>query len=174
MPVDYTQTNLLSRTRQIEQTAQADWTRPFGEKHVLDVGAKYIHRYNRAKSHQDYVGGEGIIDDNFSHLTQVAALFADYRIKFGRFGARAGLRYEYSRLSAKYNGPDKTDFSSNLNDFVPNASFSWSPNDKNTFKASYGMSISRPGIDYLNPTVVSSPLSVSMVILTSKAPATTR
>ncbi len=161
MPVDYTQTNLLSRTRQIEQTAQADWTRPFGEKHVLDVGAKYIHRYNRAKSHQDYVGGEGIIDDNFSHLTQVAALFADYRIKFGRFGARAGLRYEYSRLSAKFNDPDKTDFSSNLNDFVPNASFSWSPNDKNTFKASYGMSISRPGIDYLNPTVVSSPLSVS-------------
>lgn len=161
MPVPYSGIISDFRLKFLEQTAQADWSRVYADIHTLDLGLKYIHRKNHSKTKQDYLGIDDTRYINFTHTTQVAAAYADYRLSVGRFGFRAGLRYEYSRLSAKYADGSEPSFASNLNDWVPNAAVSYSINDANTLKLSYGTRIARPGIDYLNPAVNESPNSTS-------------
>lgn len=160
MPVPYDGTFTDSREKFMEHTFQADWNRPFGEHHVLDLGGKYIYRDNHSLTDQDYLNYRQDHSD-FSHVTQVAAAYLDYRARFGKIGYRAGIRYEFSRLAAKFKDGSADDFGSNLNDFVPNAAFSWDINDKNTLKLSYSTRISRPGIDYLNPAVIETPTTYS-------------
>lgn len=160
MPVPYTGTSNDFNLNFIEHTGQLDWTRPINDINKFDVGAKYINRNNHSVNDQDYFNWQEMHSD-FTHNTQVFALYADYRLKWKKFGARAGLRYEYSRLSAKYRDGSNDPFSSNLNDWVPNAAISYDINDANTLKLSYSTRINRPGISQLNPAVVETPTSIS-------------
>ena len=160
LPVPYTGTDNDFHLNFIEHTGQIDWSHPINEHNKFDLGAKYINRSNHSINNQTYFDYKDEYT-NFLHRTQVLALYYDYRIKYGRFGARAGLRYEYSHLSAKYKDGSGDPFSSNLSDWVPNASVSYDINDANTIKFSYSTRINRPGISQLNPAVVSSPSSIS-------------
>ncbi len=160
MPVDYTGTSNDFTLDFIEHTGQFDWTRPINDINKFDVGLKYINRNNHSINDQDYFEVQKLHSD-FIHNTQVFAVYFDYRLKWKRIGARAGLRYEYSRLSAKYRDGSNDPFSSNLNDWVPNASISYDLNDANTLKLSYSTRINRPGISQLNPAVVETPTSIS-------------
>ena len=128
---------------------------------TLDLGTKYIYRNNSSKNNQKYFGTDRNPVTDFSHRTHIAAAFADGRLKFNRVGLRAGVRYEFSRLSAKFNDGSQAPFGSNLNDVVPNAAVSYNINDQNTIKLSYNTHINRPGIDYLNPAISESPNSTS-------------
>ena len=156
MPVSYTGTNIDNSATFLEHTVQADWTRPLWKGHTVDVGAKYIYRDNHSRSDQEYIDLNQVKTD-FSHVTQVAAAFVDYRVNIGKIGLRAGLRYEYSRLAAKYKLGDNEDFHSSLRDLVPNAGISYNMNDRNSMRLSYSASIRRPGINYLNPTLNTTP-----------------
>lgn len=156
----YSAINSKSSRRQNEHTVQLDWSRPYGQHHKLDLGGKYIFREARSRSEQEYVDAFNSSDD-FRHRTQVGAVYADYRMTFGRWNARAGLRYEYSELSARFFHSDKKPFSSTLHDVVPNVAVSWNINDANTLKMSYSTSINRPGIWGLDPTVTITPNSIS-------------
>ncbi len=151
-----------SRLTFTEQTGQADWSRPYGAKHKLDVGAKAIFRRNHSTTLQDYrdVGSD---ETEFTHQTTVAALYGDYRVVLGKWNLRAGIRYEYSYLSAKFlrQGGDHPDFSAKLNDWVPSAGVSFNISDAITLKASYNRNIRRPGINYLDPSVNLTPTTVS-------------
>lgn len=160
LPVPYTGTSNDFTLRFLEQTGQLDWTRPVNDANKFDVGMKYIHRKNHSINDQEYFGFD-TSHSNFRHITQVFAAYFDYRLKWRKFGARAGLRYEYSRLSAKFLDGSAESFASNLNDWVPNAALSCDINDANTLKLSYSTRINRPGISQLNPAVVSSPTSIS-------------
>lgn len=160
VPVPYTGIDNDFNLNFIEHTGQIDWTRPINEHNKFDVGSKYINRRNHSVNDIDYLDDRTEHSD-FSHITQVLALYFDYRINYKRFGARAGLRYEYSRLSAKYKDGSNDPFHSNLSDWVPNAAISYNINDANTLKLSYSSRINRPGISQLNPAVVESPSSIS-------------
>jgi len=160
VPFDYTAQYSDTKQDFTEHTAQLDWTRPFGESHTIDVGAKYIRRNNTAVSDNDYADWQTLHTD-FTHTTDVAALYGDYRLRLGRWGARAGLRYEYSRLNARFNDGSQPDFGHSLNDVVPNVAASLNISDASTVRVSYGGRISRPGISMLNPTVSYSPTSTS-------------
>ncbi|MCM1292799.1 MAG: outer membrane beta-barrel protein [Bacteroides sp.] len=161
MPVPYTGIYSNSRLMFVEHTVQFDWTRVFAKIHTLDIGAKYINRNNHSRTQQNYLDykDEPLLD--FTHLTHVAAAYADYRVTLGRFGLRGGLRYEFSRLVAEYADDNHPSFSSNLSDLVPNAAVSYSFNPMNTLKLSFDTRINRPGIDYLNPTVSETPTVTS-------------
>ena len=160
MPVDYTGILGESRSTFLENTAQIDWARPINDQHKFDVGLKYINRNSSSRSRNEYV--ESHVDfTDFSHSTQVAAAYFDYRMKIGAVGFRAGLRYEYSRLAAKFKDNSADDFHSNLNDWVPNAALSWDINDRNTLKFSYNTTIYRPSIGYLSPAVSENPYMVT-------------
>ncbi len=159
MPVAYTGVVSDTRLDFAEHTAQFDWTRPINQHHKFDLGAKYIHRRNHSVSDYDYVGA-GTTHDDFVHRTQVAAVYFDYRLAYGSFSARAGLRYEFSRLDARFPDGSRPSFGSNLNDLVPAASVMWQPDDANSLRANFSTSIQRPGISYLNPAVTASPYMV--------------
>lgn len=160
MPVPYTGTSNDFTLDFIEHTGQADWTRPINDFNKFDVGLKYINRNNHSINDQNYFDYQQLHSD-FIHNTQVFATYFDYRLKWKKLGARAGLRYEYSRLSAKYRDGSNDPFSSNLNDWVPNAAISYDINDANSLKLSYSTRINRPGISQLNPAVVETPTSIS-------------
>ncbi len=160
VPMPYTGINSDNRESGMEHTVQIDWTRPINKANTFDIGGKYIHRDNHSNTTREYVGVNTDHTD-FKHLTDIGALFADYRLNIGKFGARAGVRYEFSRLAAKF--PDGSDepFSANLNDWVPNASVMYNVNQRNSLKLSFGSRIQRPGIYYLNPAVKTSPNETS-------------
>lgn len=160
-PFDYSGISSDFDLRFIEHTFQFDWTRPVAKKHTLDVGAKYILRRNHSKNFREYIDTERSTYDDFNHNTDIGALYADFRARFGKLNARAGFRYEYSRLAAKFKQGTGTDFSSDINDYVPNVSMSYNLDDANTLKLAFNRRISRPGISYLDPTVASSPNSTS-------------
>lgn len=160
MPVAYTGTINDFHLNFIEHTGQIDWTRPLNDYNKLDIGAKYINRTNHSVNNQEYIGLQKEFSD-FTHRTQVVAAYADYRLNWKKFGARAGIRYEYSHLSAKYKDGSNPSFSSNLNDWVPNAAVSYNISDANSVKFSYSTRINRPGISQLNPAVIETPTSIS-------------
>ncbi|MDE6264871.1 MAG: TonB-dependent receptor family protein [Paramuribaculum sp.] len=161
MPYDYKGIHTTSDATFLEHTVQLDWTRPLAKGHTLDIGAKYIYRDNNSKADQDYIGTTNRVHTDFTHTTQVAAAYFDYRADLGKIGFRAGLRYEFARLEAEFNDNSQPGFHSNLSDWVPNAAFGYMINQSNSMRIYYSTYINRPGINYLNPMVNRSPQSIS-------------
>ncbi|MDE5607882.1 MAG: outer membrane beta-barrel protein [Muribaculaceae bacterium] len=160
---DYSGINAWDHSRFMEHTGQLDWTRPINDNHKFDLGGKFIFRDNNAKGEREYVGKpeDSLIPTKYTHRTSIGAAYFDWRSKFGKVTLRAGLRYEFSRLTSKDKVEAGNNFASNLSDWVPMAAVNYTINDANTIKLSYNTRISRPGIDELNPTVVETPTSVS-------------
>lgn len=144
----------------IEHTFQLDWTRPLGPLGKFSTGAKFIQRNNHSINDFIYVDDRTDHRD-FRHRTSVGAAYFDYRLTAGRWNARAGLRYEYSRLAAKFLDGTDDNFASSLNDWGPNASIMYNITKTSALKLAYSTRINRPGISYLNPAVTESPTSVS-------------
>ncbi|MGM9852038.1 MAG: TonB-dependent receptor domain-containing protein [Muribaculaceae bacterium] len=158
--VPYTGINSNTNQKFAEHTIQLDWSRPYGDKHKLDLGAKAIFRRNHSVSQMDYVG-YNTVNEDFNHNTDIVAAYADYILKLGKWSMRAGMRYEYSHLAAKFNNGSAPDFGSPLHDYAPSASVSYTINDANTLKLSYNRRIQRPGIWALDPTINESPMTTS-------------
>lgn len=161
----YTAIDANNKLNFVEHTFQADWTRPFAKINTLDVGAKYVLRRNHSKTTSDYEGWQDRFTD-FRHVTDIAALYAQYSVKIHKVSLRAGLRYEFSKLQAQYPSPsipaaDDTPYSSNISDWVPSAAASWNINDANSLSFNYSTRINRPGIEYLNPGLQITPTSVT-------------
>ena len=162
--VPFCYTGLLVNTREhfTEHTFQADYIRPLWEGHKLEVGAKYIDRRNNSNSGQEYYHSTlPSTSTAFDHSTQIGAAYADYMYNKDKWSARAGLRYEYSYLKGCYPDGSSNDFDKHLNDWVPQASVKYQISDGQSLKLGYNTSITRPGITYLNPAVVSMPASIN-------------
>ena len=160
-PVSYTSYDQNTRERFTEHTFQIDYVRPFGKYHKIESGTKYILRYNNSTSLMDYQGTTPDMESKFKHNAQVAAAYLSYIFTAGKWAARAGLRYEFTRMKASYPDGSNPDYHANLNDWVPSASLQYKISDGQTLKLSYNTSINRPGIEYLNPAIISTPTAVS-------------
>ncbi|WP_278511768.1 outer membrane beta-barrel family protein [Prevotella histicola] len=160
-PVSYTSYDQNTRERFTEHTFQIDYVRPFGKYHKIESGTKYILRYNNSTSLMDYQGTTPDMESKFKHNAQVAAAYLSYIFTAGKWAARAGLRYEFTRMKASYPDGSNADYHANLNDWVPSASLQYKISDGQTLKFSYNTSINRPGIGYLNPAIISTPTAVS-------------
>ncbi len=156
-PFSYTGSLQTERERFTEHTFQADWLRPLGKGHQLEIGTKYIDRNNNSHNTQEFFGTDLQMDDEFQHTTRVLAGYADYIYNREKWSARAGLRYEYSFMEGSYPDGKKEPFNKHLNDWVPQASLKYQLTDAQSLKLNYTTSINRPGISYLNPAVVISP-----------------
>lgn len=143
-----------------EHTFQLDWTRPMGKRFTLDTGSKYILRTSHSTNHQTLTDVVQTYND-FKHTYNIFGLYADARASFGSFSARAGVRYEYSRLQAEFLTGEQNDFHANLNDVVPNASVAWQAGTASMWKMSYNRKIERPGISYLNPAITIYPNAIT-------------
>ena len=143
-----------------EHTFQLDWSRPLGTHYKLDTGAKYIFRSSHSVNHQTLTDVSSTYDD-FKHTYNIVAIYADGRMVYGPFSARAGVRYEYSRLNSNFLTGEKEDFHASLNDVVPNASIALTIGEESMLKLSYNRRIQRPGISYLNPAVTVYPNNIT-------------
>ena len=153
----YTGSLQTERERFTEHTFQADWLRPLGKGHQLEVGAKYIDRSNNSHNSQEFYGTDLLTNDKFQHTTRVLAGYADYIYKKEKWSARAGLRYEYSFMQGSYPDGKEETFDKHLGDWVPQATLKYQMTDAQSLKLNFTTSINRPGISYLNPAVVTSP-----------------
>ena len=50
----------------------------------------------------DYQGTTPDMESKFKHKAQVAAAYLSYILTAGKWAARAGLRYEFTRMKASY------------------------------------------------------------------------
>lgn len=156
----YSGSLMTERERFTEHTFQADWLRPLGKGHQLEVGTKYIDRHNNSHNTQNFYGTDLLTDDEFQHTTRVLAGYADYIYKSAKWSARAGLRYEYSFMQGRYPDGKGETFDKHLGDWVPQATIKYQMTEAQSLKLNYTTSINRPGISYLNPAVVTSPTIV--------------
>lgn len=162
MPVSYTGNGNDNRQRFMEHTFQLDYVRPMGKVFKWNAGAKYILRQNRSDAWLTYTGAEEMNQHAlFNHDTQVGAAYMEGIYSGPKLQARAGLRYEYSYLQAKYPDGSQANFDKRLSDWVPSASLRWSMTETQSVKFSFATNISRPGISYLNPAQVQQPFSLS-------------
>ena len=161
--VPFAYTGLMSRSKErfTEHTWQLDWLRPLAKGHQLETGGKYICRLNSSRNTQEFYGpaaatsaGLDTTRTTFRHRTHVAALYGDYAYRSEALSLKAGLRYEYARMSG--NGVHRR-----LHDLVPRAALLWQMSARHSLKAEYVTTIRRPGIDYLNPAVEVAPFRVS-------------
>lgn len=161
-PFDYTGKLQNLREWFTEHTFQADWLRPIAEGHKLETGIKYIYRGNSSHTVQDFYAATTYpsYSSEFKHTTQVAAAYVDYIMRIGKWSARAGLRFEHSYMKGIYPDGSAESFGRHLNDWVPQLSVKYQLSDAHSLKLGYVTSINRPGISYLNPAVINSPMQV--------------
>lgn len=142
-----------------EHTAQIDYVNPINAMHYIDFGAKYIYRKNASDVLFRQADTEGIMHDivdpngKYDQLRNIVAGYADYQLKYKSFGAKAGVRYEYSYMNVDYDNKPEQNYSASMHDVVPTMVTTYMVNPMTTMKLSYNMRINRPGIQSLNPFV---------------------
>ncbi len=154
---DLTDRKTEGRTGSTDHTVQADFTTPLGEMHTLSTGAKYLFRHNSSDQVNFIWDGSKWIDNAegslaYDYYNRIGAAYTELAGNYGKFGVKAGVRYEHTWQEYSSSGPDGT-FAVDYGSVVPTASFQWSPSATQNVGISYNMRISRPGISYLNPYV---------------------
>ena len=138
---------------------QIDYVNQFNKKHLLEVGGKA--NINDSSSDNDpYFGSskeDAVLADELrmsvNQFKDIYAAYGSYTGSFASWNVKAGLRYEHTRMGLKYHVGDYTDFTTRLNDIVPNAAVSYNLSSASSLRAAYQLRISRPNIYYLNPYV---------------------
>ncbi len=136
---------------------QIDYANPFSKKHLIEAGAKGNFNLNRGNNAPFYGENENslLIDEaqhvKLNQFKDILAAYASYTGNFGKWNVRGGLRYEFTRMGINYKIGKYNDFTSKLNDLVPNLSVTYRLQDASNFRLAYQMRISRPGLGVLNP-----------------------
>ena len=148
--------DLLSDNSSNEHTAQIDYALPLGgEKHLVEVGLKGVFRRNYALGH-DMTGDRpddmtASVRTDVEQFQDIAAAYASYTGSYGPYGVKAGVRYEHTRMGMDFRAGDTPDFTTRLNDVVPNAAVSYSFSPAHSLRLAYQMRISRPTLNQVNP-----------------------
>jgi hypothetical protein len=140
-------------------TFQADFTTPIvNPKHTLSTGVKFIYRFNKAddlyRQFDETAAEETVLSEervNYRHYNYIAAAYAEYAGTVGKFGLKAGLRYEHTIQKAIENGTRWPLI--HYPSVVPNASVQWNFAPTQNIGLAYNMRIRRPGISFLSPFV---------------------
>lgn len=140
-----------------EHTVQLDYTNPLSSVLLLETGAKGIFRRNSSDGYT--LTGTSWDDlhntsDNTVKLSQyqdVAAVYGSLTARYKGWTVKGGLRYEFTHMGVDFHTPGYDNYSSYLNDWVPNGSVGYTIAPAQTLHASYQMRIRRPGVDELNP-----------------------
>jgi outer membrane receptor protein involved in Fe transport len=122
----------------------------------IEIGIKYTNYKNdNDLKFYDSTSGSDILDTSISNFfkynEKLFATYLNFSINLNeKIYLTTGLRYEFTNIE----GTLVTQNITNKNDYgnlFPNISFSYDPNDNNSFSLSYNKRISRPGLYDLNP-----------------------
>ncbi|GAA4295427.1 TonB-dependent receptor domain-containing protein [Nibribacter koreensis] len=141
-----------------EKTLQADYTHPFKNKHLLELGAKAILRYaesdyqfllaNPADAPFTVVPSR---TDIFSYNQNVEAAYATYEFSLDKkYTFKLGSRYEMTQVDGDFVST-KTSVKQEYGNFIPSLAVSRKLTESQTVKFNYTKRIQRPQLGYLNP-----------------------
>lgn len=152
-----------------ETTFQADYNLPL-KKHIFETGAKYVIRdvssaydfFQFNEQANDYVIVPGRTN-NFNYEQNVASAYTSFTIALPKkWGIKAGVRYENTHITAKFQNSDKPTTIAPYENIVPSLSISKDFPKNHKVRFSYGQRIQRPNLDFLNPFVnYADPLNIS-------------
>lgn len=152
--MDLTDRYSENKERTTDHIFQVDYTTPLGQDNTLNAGVKFSHR--KATSEAAYYLADvysEALSSEYDYKNSILAGYAEFVSKFGKWGAKAGLRYEQTWQDVSYRLGNGEDFKTNYGNLVPSASLSYNFNPSTNLGLTYNMRISRPGITYLNPYV---------------------
>lgn len=138
---------------------QIDYANPFSPKHLLECGAKVnlVSTRNDSRSLAGPDAPSAVVmpgsEVNMTQFKDIYAVYASYTGTFDKWNAKAGVRYEHTDMGLRYRTAGHDDFTTRLNDVVPNAALSYNFTNASSLRLAYQMRISRPGLWSLNPFV---------------------
>jgi outer membrane receptor protein involved in Fe transport len=150
-----------------ESTLQLDYQTPIKNNQLIEFGAKGIFR----QANSDYAyyfangtEGEYQIDPTRQSNTlfynqNIAATYLSYTLTTkSKFTIKAGARYEYTFIDAKFSNESAGQATSipDYGNIVPSINISKNIGGGKIIKLAYNRRIQRPGIQFLNPNVNSS------------------
>ncbi len=147
---------LLRNTNQStnkELTFQADYTHPFANKTLLEIGAKSIFRDVESDAlYRNIPSPNPDRRDMFFYEQDVYASYLTYGFTLRKqLNVKLGGRYEFTDIRADLMGDQ--DYSLNYDNFIPSVALSYVLKEKHTLKANFTQRIQRPSLFYLNPYV---------------------
>jgi outer membrane receptor protein involved in Fe transport len=161
--IDLTDRYSENKDKTLNHTFQLDYTMPLGIGQTLSLGGK-LQLHDATSDSKYYL--ENVYDlgssSEYEYKNKILAGYGEYAGNFGNFGAKAGLRYEYTWQDVEYHLGNGDDFKTSYGNLVPSASLQYNLGVGSNLGLTYNMRISRPGISYLNPYVDrSNPIAIS-------------
>ena len=161
--IDLTNRYSDNHDKTTNHTFQLDYTMPLGTGQTLSLGGK-LQLHDATSDSKYYL--KDIYDPNtsseYEYKNSILACYGEYAGNFGKLGAKAGLRYEYTWQDVKYHLGNGEDFKKDYGSLVPTASLQYNLGVGSNLGLTYNMRISRPGISYLNPYVdKTNPIAIS-------------
>ncbi len=161
--IDLTNRYSDNHDKTTNHTFQLDYTMPLGTGQTLSLGGK-LQLHDATSDSKYYL--KDIYDPNtsseYEYKNSILAGYGEYAGNFGKLGAKAGLRYEYTWQDVKYHLGNGEDFKKDYGSLVPTASLQYNLGVGSNLGLTYNMRISRPGISYLNPYVdKNNPIAIS-------------
>lgn len=135
---------------------KADLEKYFANKNAFIAGVKMtstqITHYVRYDTLMQHLEKQDLLrTDSLAYREQIAAAYASYRHRFGKFSVQAGLRMEMTVMKTESLTGDSI-FSRTYFNVFPNVSIAW--NDKKIRQSfSFSTSINRPVYQQMNPYV---------------------
>mgnify|MGYP002777678236 CR=1 FL=1 len=152
-----------------EITIQADYQSPIGKNQMIEFGGKAILRqvYSNFQFRRGSVDGLPLPDparpaNTLDYDQNVAASYLSYTATTkNKWSMKAGLRYEYTNIQARFQQEQTLDIP-NYNNLVPSVNLSKTLKGGKTVKFAYNRRLQRPGIQSLNPNInFINPISIS-------------
>ncbi len=152
--IDLTDRYSENKDKTTNHTFQLDYTMPLGIGQTLNLGGK-LQLHDATSDSKYYL--KNVYDPSssseYEYKNSILAGYGEYAGNFGNFGAKAGVRYEYTWQDVEYHLGNGQDFKTSYGSLVPTASLQYNLGTGSNLGFTYNMRISRPGISYLNPYV---------------------
>ncbi len=152
--IDLTNRYSENKDKTVSHTVQLDYTQPLGIGQTLNLGTK-MQLHDATSDSKYYL--KSIYDPNssseYEYKNSILAGYGEYVGNFGKLGAKAGVRYEYTWQDVEYHLGNGQNFKTSYGSLVPSASLQYTLGTGSNLGLTYNMRISRPGISYLNPYV---------------------
>jgi outer membrane receptor protein involved in Fe transport len=147
-----------------ESTLQIDYQTPFKTNQLFEFGGKGIFRQVNSE-YQYYLAngdtGNFVIDNSrlgntLNYDQNIAATYLSYTVTTkSKFTIKAGARYEYTFVNAKFSNESAGQATSipDYGNLVPSINISKNLKGGKIIKLAYNRRIQRPGIQFLNPNI---------------------
>ncbi|WP_161891005.1 outer membrane beta-barrel family protein [Pontibacter russatus] len=141
-----------------ESTVQLDYANPIAKNQMVELGVKQITRQVTSDYETLTAGDTGpfeeVAGNVFNYNQDVTAGYLSYTLTtVNNYSVKAGARYEYTTINAKFKEVEEDVSIPSYGVLVPSINLSKRLKDGNTVKLAYNRRIQRPSLEFLNPNV---------------------